>query len=99
MGYGLCEASGTYQVKINPSSRPPPPGGILYNAPCLSYQMLRMPGYSDLNSLLKLLCIRTNLMSVELVNKRHTFHYCQEITVTNIIGDELLLNFGAKFQR
>ena len=99
MGYGLCEASGTYQVKINPSSPPPPPGGILYNAPCLSYQMLRMPGYSDLNSLLKLLCIRTNLMSVELVNKRHTFHYCQEITVTNIIGDELLLNFGAKFQR
>ena len=54
-------------------------------APCLSYQMLRMQGYSDLNSLLKLLCIRTNLMSVELVNKRYTFHYCQEITVTYML--------------
>ena len=44
-----------------------------------------MQGYVDLNSLLKLLCIRTNLMSVELVNKRYTFHYCQEITVTYML--------------
>ena len=30
-----------------------------------------MPGYSDLNSLLKLLCIRTNLMSVTSKQKTH----------------------------
>ena len=40
---------------------------------------------ATLNSLLKLLCICTNLMSVELVNTRYTFHYCQEITVTCVL--------------
>ena len=98
MEYGLWEASGTYPAKINPSfPPPPPPWGVLYTAPCLSYQLLLMPGYSDLNSVLKLLCIRTNLTSVELVHKRHTFHYCHEITVTNMfvsLGEAIL--WGAR---
>ena len=36
-------------------------------------------------------------MSVELVNKRHTFHYCHEITVTNMLvslGEAIL--WGAR---